>query len=330
MTRQELVALIRSNNYGLPYFKQLANKGIFFTNSIRLDITKKHSDTFLFNQSIKDVFGIDDPLFDDCYDEVVNGEGHEDSKINSLRSSSLLGLLVFYSVRLGQRLVFETVINRKPISFSLNRVVFEKTNQVFHPKTGLSSIDVALYGTANGEDCVLFLESKFTEYLTRRDMRKAYKRGGVSYPISWKYVSYYERLMRDFPGIDVMYTEKKGIEMIGHDLHYCEGIKQMISHYIGASHSDELNIEGRKVYLGTILYDFSNYSSVDDGKIIEDYKSSYHEIAKRLNEFSNMGLADSIYSKNLIVIEDAFTYQSFLDLTKGFVIDQSVKEFYSL
>lgn len=325
MNRNELISSIRSKNYGLPYFKKLASNGVFFTNNIRLDITKKYSDTYLFNQSIKDVFGITDSLFDRCYDQVVNGEGHEDGKINSLRSSSLLGLLVFYPIRLGKRLDLVTEINGKQVSFSFNQVVFEKPNQVFHPKTGLSSIDVALYGTANGEDCVLFLESKFTEYLQRKNMVKGYKKGVLTYPISWKYAQYYKQIMIDFPGINVSYTEAKGIELFGNGSHYCEGIKQMISHYIGATHSDELIKEGKKVYLGTILYDFTMTGTVDDGTIIGDYKQCYQELAKRLNV-----LTDSAHCRNLIVVEDAFTYQSFLKQAKGFALEQSVKEFYSL
>ena len=325
MKRFEFISSMRSTNYGLPYFKKLAKDGVFFTNSIRLDITKKYSDTYLFNQSIKDVFGITDPLFDECYNQVVNGEGHEGKKINSLRSSSLLGLLVFYPIRLGQIMALETIINGEQIAFSFNRVVFEKPNQVFHPTRGLSSIDVALYGTANGEDCVLFLESKFTEYLQRKNMVKGYKEGVLSYPISWGYAPYYKQIMSDFPGIVVSYTENKGIELFGNDQHYCEGIKQMISHYIGATHSDELIKDGIKVYLGTILYDFAATGTVDDGTIIGDYKQSYQEIAKRLNAFT-----DSVHCRNLVVIEDAFTYQSFLKQAKGFSLEQSVKDYYSL
>jgi hypothetical protein len=99
--------------------------------------------------------------------------------------------------------------------------VFEKTNRVFHPSVGLSSIDVALYGTANGDNCVLYLESKFTEYLEQANMRHTVNKDGKEkYPISAKYKSAYGKFMKDHSLITAninIENKGKGIELIAKD-----------------------------------------------------------------------------------------------------------------
>ena len=324
MTTEELKNALRSSKYGFPYFRTLVDKREFFNSPVRLDLDKRSSDTIIFNSDIADVFEIVDDSFKECYDAVVNGEGDENRKIHSLRSSSLLGLLAFYKVHSGTCMKFEKVINGKSIMFSLSEVVFEKTNRVFHPSLGLSSIDVALYGTANGDPCVLYLESKLTEYLDRKDMKEKEKDKVVSYPIRGKYSPYYKRIMEGFPGLGITADEKKGVTLFSNDgeSHYCEGIKQMISHYIGAMNSEDL-FKGMKVFLGTILYDFSQYKCGvdDDGHIIGDYQKLYSALAKRLNSLSK---------DRLQVIEDAFTYQDFFKQVQGYELDKYVKEYYQL
>lgn len=323
MKVEELAYHLRSEKYGFPYFRMLLEKKLFFNSPIRLDLEKRNSNTIVFNNSIAVIFEIKDEHFVDCYDAVINGEGDEKRKIHSLRSSSLLGLLTFYKVHSGYSIRLRKSINGEMIDFIFDRVVFEKTNRVFHPSLGLSSVDVALYGTANGEQCVLYLESKFTEYLEGKDMTRKEKNHQVSYPISNKYAGYYHQLFRAFPGLDCS-IEKGGISLFSNDgkAHYCDGIKQMISHYIGSKNSDDL-FKGLKVYLGTILYDFSSYDcSVDSGgRVIQDYKSIYLELAKRLNAFGVNGLT---------VIENAFTYQDIFNQIQGYSLDKSVKEYYQL
>jgi hypothetical protein len=324
MTTKELIKNLKSESYGFPFFRKQVEEGRFFNSEIRRDIEKRSSDTLVFNRKIEEVFEIKDTRFEECYDAVINGEGGEKRKIHSLRSSSLLGLLSFYKVHSGQPVEMDRTINGNHIHFLLDKVVFEKTNRVFHPSLGLSSIDVALYGTSNGEPCVLYLESKFTEYLKRKDMIvRSSKDGKETYPISSKYAEYYQSLLPGFPGLSYSVYEK-GICLFSNDgkTHYCDGIKQMISHYIGAKNSEDL-FKGLKVYLGTILFDFSlSKSNVDpDKKILGDYCALYTEIAKRMN---------AIGHKNLTVIEDAWTYQDFFAYTGKYQLDPLVKEYYLL
>lgn len=324
MTNDELIKNLKSESYGFPFFRKLVKEGRFFTSEIRRDIEKRSSDTLLFNRDIDEVFEIKDPLFEECYDAVTNGEGDEKRKIHSLRSSSLLGLLAFYKVHSGQCIEIDRRINGHYVHFIFDKVVFEKTNRVFHSSPGLSSIDVALYGTGNNEPCVLYLESKFTEYLKGKDMKERYSKDGkVSYPISRKYAEYYQSILPNFPGLGYS-VDNKGICLFSDDgkPHYCDGIKQMISHYIGAKNSEDL-FKGLKVYLGTILFDFypSNSNVDPDKKLLGDYCLLYSEIANRMN---------SLGQQNLIVIEDAWTYQDFFANTGGYHLDPLVKEYYCL
>lgn len=330
MKKEVLIKKLNNNKYGYPYFKYLIDKDIFFNTEERLDIKYSNTSTLQFNKDIPEIFNITDKKFKECYNAVIHGEGNEKNKINSLRSSSLLSLLTFYKIHSGYKLEISTKINNETINFIFNEVVFEKTNRVFHPSVGLSSIDVALYGTANGDNCVLYLESKFTEYLEQANMCHTVKDGKEKYPISAKYKSAYGKFMKDHSLITAninIENKGKGIELIAKDndkLHYCEGIKQMISHYIGATNSEDL-YKGLKVYLGTILYDFSKIKTgVDDNcNLISDYKKCYSELAKRLNK-------DKDKNKNLIVLEDPFTYQDFFSNAKNFELDEIVKEYYSL
>ena len=324
MEKSEIQEKFKGEKHAFPYFSKLVEDDKFFGNEVQCDLDDDHNNALLFKNEIKDVFEIYDDRFDECYNAVANGEGHESSKIKSIRSSSLLGLLTFYKVHSGTEMVFSAKINGEDTCFCFKEVVFEKTNRVFHPSLGLSSIDIALYGTANGSECVLYLESKFTEYLEKKDMKKSTSRNGTTkYPISIKYKSSYEEIMSNSQYMEYN-IEEKGIELIGKDKqHYCEGIKQMISHYIGANNSEDL-YKGLKVYLGTILYDFKPTGTVDqNGEILEDYKACYTELARRLNKISNEG-------SKLVVIETPFTYHDFFANLKNYELDDLVKRYYSL
>lgn len=103
---------------------------------------------------------------------------------------------------------------------------------------------------------------------------------------------------------------------------YCEGIKQMISHYQGIEKSF-INREGNNydhILLGEILFDFSqNYDKrIDKGKF-EDYKNMYEQLAKKLNEIND--------EKRFHVLPNLLTYQ---EVFKNFDLDKNVRAFYQL
>ena len=117
-------------------------------------------------------------------------------------------------------------------------------------------------------------------------------------------------------------ADESGVEVNG-PTHYCEGIKQMISHYIGSEKSYELNQENRTIYLGTILFDFSSLAPYSKNSL-EDYKTCYKGLARILNSIANN------HKKDIRIIDDAFTYQEFFSKVGEFKLDEDVKEFYKL
>ena len=96
------------------------------------------------------------------FKQAVSGSGNELLKIDSMKSSSLLAFLFFQNVNK------ELKIKIKDEYYSI--VKFEFKNKVFN---GPSNIDVVL----ENEKSILFVECKFTEYLTPStvDIRKPYQ-----------------------------------------------------------------------------------------------------------------------------------------------------------
>lgn len=316
---------------GLVYrfFSDLAEKGdgIFQRD---VELIQQNKTSFAFKDCPGTVFGLSSPSFCNAFHEVTSGEGSEKDKINTLHSSSLLGLLSFYKMKEPG-----SHINIKigDINFSFDKIIFEKTNKVFSPSVGLSSIDMALYGTANGGSCVLYLESKFSEFLHRGDC--------VSSDKAKQYQKYYEVILRD-SAIDIShsYDDKRGKMIVSSKSgkHYCEGIKQMVSHYIGALNSED-RVQ-RDIYLAPIIFDFSDSglesaeAFARDGSV-KDYVDLYPTLANELN--SKYTELDAINPKNfkrgnkaVIAIDKVLTYQSLFRDIDGIQLDSVVKSYYNL
>lgn len=143
---------------------------------------------------LKRIFGIDDQIFDCQYKKTVGGNGHEKNKIMTLHSSSLLSLLCFYKVN-KQPLEIGIYTNKEKLQFCFTGVSFEFKNDLSYAykqgnvdkKIGSkSNMDVMLFeGNFKEPKNVLFLESKFSEYL----------HNGVVYNISQNaYEDIYEKL----------------------------------------------------------------------------------------------------------------------------------------
>ena len=75
--------------------------------------------------------------------------------------------------------------NEENVNFKFNEVKFEKENRVFHHNFGKSQIDIALYGTVsrnnNVKEAVLYLESKFSEYLYKEAINLKIKIGNMNH-----------------------------------------------------------------------------------------------------------------------------------------------------
>ncbi len=322
-----------------------------------LDIIKQNSSSFAFTRCVGDVFGVCTQEFQNAFFQVVSGKGQEINNIRTLHSSALLGLLCFYSINEENPLIIDMPFNNEKVKFEFDRVEFEKTNTVFEAKyripSVLSSIDIALYGKANNKKAVLYLESKFSEYLNVGDYSSADKK--KRYEQFYKYLSGEDKkedqnFLKNC-GVSYSYTNKKNTEdgklhinnTDENKQHYCEGLKQMVSHTIGAVNSDE---ERREIYLAPILFDFGKLFDDPKDNAFTDYCDVYGKFAAGLKNLrdklttsncykdffpdNNNTEAPLVRNKNKLFISDkVLSYQEFFKKT-DFKLPLSVKEYYNL
>lgn len=333
-----LAAAAKSKNFRIvyEYFAHDSYDNVFTSSarrlstagqtSLMLDPGKAKGDAF---RALQEAFNITLPaksaptkntsLFRSHFLEAAYGQGKEINEITQLNSSALVALMCFYPVSNTNPMLLDVTANGETHRLKLTSLVLEKENPVYsanHP----SSMDIALYGedADSGEPVVLFLESKFGEYLTPGDYDSL---SGKSYVPDYAIVKEKQDLLHCLE--DVRFKAGKNGASVKGGNHYNDGIKQMVSHFIGANNSYELNVEGRKVYLGTILFDFSGL--VEDGKaLLDDYRGCCQGIARILNAMA------SDKNTDLRVIDDAFTYQEFFSKVGEFRMDEDVKEFYKL
>ena len=242
---------------------------------------------------------------------AVAGDGQEYRRISTLHSSSLVALLCFYS--LSKEHALKMNIDGQEIEFYES--LFEQKNSI--GKEGHNSnMDVVLIGfNKQGESVILFLESKFSEYLSHGKYDK----------ISDVYDEVYYQLTADQQPID-------GLEIVrGKDMwsisaaphraqQYCQGIKQMISHYQGVQKGFIGSAEDKydHIYLGEILFKFPEEVDAKHNSY-NSYVGLYKQLAQKLNSINTC--------KKFKVIETSLSYQ---DVLKDFDLDTNVREFYAL
>ncbi len=178
-----------------------------------------------FTGLFRERFGIaaeNEETFNAAFRAVTEGEGNEITKINSVCSSALLALLVFYKLccpREGQHIGI--TLEGKTIIFS--KAYFEvKNNVIGRP----SCVDVAL--VSEDENTLLFLESKLKEMFESSKLKEKY---GKSYEPLYRGTAIEEAL--NMGGIKVDSDAKNLILRSEKETQYLEGIKQTISHLIG-------------------------------------------------------------------------------------------------
>lgn len=262
----------------------------------------KHSDNSfclkdenVYKSGIPDIlierFGIKDKVvFLQKYHEAIAGDGQEWKRITTLHSSSLLALLCFYSVS-----------KENPIEingYTFTESYFEVKTQVYEDSE--SNMDVVLRGTKEGKKVILFLESKFSEYLNcgkYDDIR--YEAYHETYESLKLFENQLECLMTEV-------TEKKNkdnttskqvicIKPSNQKMPmYCGGIKQMISHYMGVNnyqqkgenalgHSRLKHDAEEQILLGEILFDFKDSPISHSKDKMDNYQSAYKSLAQRVN-----------------------------------------------
>lgn len=278
------------------------------------------------DEVLKKVFCLGD-AFQQKYPQAVSGNGQEEQKINRLHSSALLSLLTFYSVSKENPITFK--LNGKEVVFT--NVKFEHKNCVEKDKKGNehnSNMDITLYDgdTLKSSKNVLFLESKFSEYLTL----------GQKKDISNTVYGDIYRMLFNQPSVDKLVCERQDsgyflLKTNEKGNHYCEGIKQMISHYMGVLNFVR-EYKCLNVYLGCILFDFKDGTidtKVEGAGIshLEDYRRVYSYLCKKLEGLSG----DFAKPENLHILNECLTYQDVFQMEQNRnILDKNVKTFYSL
>lgn len=267
-------------------------------------------------------------LHDSCF-----GDGNEYEKIMRLHSSSLCALLIFCEISEDNKLSL-TLNNQK---YSFFNVLFEYKNMVI---SNPSNVDVVLIGRneSTNKDTILFLESKFSEYLK---INNSFKSLGQYY-LKKNPEIYNDSFLNEI-GIEIIkdngepmtFKRKKngkitnyfGLQTKDNSATYIDGLKQMISHYIGIRNFitqplyDErkdvfknINIKESEIILGEILFDFNFDNAKNCFKAYSDY---YRKLANQLNTLSN----------DIFVLKDLIKYSDILK-DKNYCISEKVKTYY--
>ena len=337
MSKETDIANILANNIDYHPFKSTTGTPLFF-------------DEFTLAKQYASLFGIvkeaDLEKFKKAFKIATEGQGGEISKVNSLISSALLPLLVFFrlfgnkeniSIRWNLPGIEEEVI--------FDRCFYEVRNEVIKLP---SCADVVLYSST--QNIMLFLESKFTEIYTL-ETKKKYGKGYIDL--------YKQEQIKDALTPKLRVTSNKDNLILESDNPcYIEGIKQTISHLIGlvrgpkdygtkfpegyskkyyTSYNEAFNRS--RLYYGTILYDLTTLGV--DGNSFTDYYELYSDVIGKHGESIIKAIKEwaeskryTVSSKNDIhIIEHPLTYQQLfqydnnLELLKDYDI---IGKFYNL
>lgn len=302
----------------------VSNNSYTFTNTSAIDED-------ICRSRLAELFGIKcRDRFKEKFAQSCSGNGQELKRIATLHSSALCALLFFYNVSKENPYIIE--IEGKEYIFTYSR--FEFKNTVIEGRNP-SNMDVVLLGAdrKSGEPAVFFLESKFSEY---------YERLGRQLEIATAYLdnNYGQALYRE-PALakmglyTVMQEGNENFSLCSEETCYLEGIKQMISHYIGVRNlcdSPELKKDaiayavsaGAKVLLGEILFTKGiGQLPIGNGEeCFVSYQKKYRILAGILNEQLKKGEI----SDRLTVLRDILSYSQFQD--KEYIQDLQVKRFY--
>lgn len=283
------------------------------------------------------LFGIEDVEFDEAFRVVTGGVGNEFAKINSLTSSSLLSLLVFYPLfNKNTKDSLTLSVNGNLISFT--NCFFEIRNKVIRLP---SCVDVVLQ--SEDKKTLLFLESKFLEY-EDTTTEATYGKG---------YYSLYSEYLRDYlTDITVASDNKDRTKLTSKTRIYIEGLKQSISHLIGLVRGpkDETAEYYTKEYLkayseaykgaktlmyGTILFNPDKFD-VDASPYI-NYADLYTRIIGKQGGEIVEGIREWCHAnhkndegKEISILEHPLTYQNDIPPIYKERLPRKIRDFYQL
>ena len=289
-----------------PFRNSVSENSFCFEVGMKPSSTEEYKECLL--QAIKEVFGITNKSFDEKFNQAINGAGQEWRELNVFHSSSLLALLCFYNVSNDNPLSVK--IEGKTCKFTTSE--FEVSNTIgknISVKNYSSHIDVKLTGECEGKSVSLYLESKFSEYVNQR--------GKTSFSYTDDYNTIYSKLQGKIEDLDIIIGCDE-ITLVQTNnkrpARYWQGIKQMISHYLGMKNCKD---KSELIYLGEILYDFRPY-------IPNDFFGDYEDIHKQLVDAFEL---IEIEPQSFKVGKNILTYQG---VFKSYNLDERVRELYNL
>lgn len=290
------------------------------------------------SDKLSDIFELrDKSLFENKFAMVCSGNGGELKNMTTLHSSALCALLFFYNMTEKNKLTFATMELNDIIFYDS---IFEFKNKVIggcYP----SNVDVVLIGEykKSGKKVLFFLESKFSEYIlgiTKANSK--YEIGKSYFNNCYTKCIYKEDVLKKI-NIDLDISKDKH-HLVPREDKYIEGIKQIVSHYVGIRNlidkkfcekNDEDVLEkvkdvlksNPKILLGEIVFD--NFSAQVQDKLLNSYEKDYKLIAEKLNEIDK-DLND--IDKRITVLKKPLRYSMFKEV--DFKLDEKVSKYYSL
>lgn len=277
------------------------------------------------DKTLREIFEVpesDMELFLSAFDYVGNGKGKEAGRITTVHSSSLLGLLTFF--RVPNKPIFIRGID----GVTFDKAYFEVESTVFKIN-GLdsnSSVDVLL--VSDDENTLLFLELKFTEFLSPSN----------HYWLEPKYLEIYNSLSSILEEADIFvgpiekrkhtprnkdkeptFTKEFKISSLSNNKHYFGGIKQMISHTIGLMKSplsgnrelQEKYIVGKnpRIILGTMLFNPSEFDETVKNAY-EDYSKLYERVFSHSSLIKEQLMKLNGIERDIEILDKPLTYQN--------------------
>ena len=277
--------------------------------------------------TIQRIFGINESARG-LFEAATSGDGNEKSRILTLHSSSLLAFLCFNGVA-NHPITIDGIV--------YDEVMFEVKNDVIDASLGKpSNIDVLLMGENRKK--LLFLESKFTEYLSggkvtlSNKYRDLYiKLQKLNLPFNIKFINVLQESDNSHKEPDIkeeirLYTEEKTSE-------YLDGIKQAFSHLLGiATGPAKKQTKGNEDYTRSLLEnaDEIKFASIVfncDDKKFDDYNRLYKSV------FENSDVIQETIKEvlpkseiKLTIISELLEYQ---DVFQANNLSDEVRNFYN-
>ena len=276
--------------------------------------------------TIQRIFGINESARG-LFEAATSGDGNEKSRILTLHSSSLLAFLCFNGVA-NHPITIDGIV--------YDEVMFEVKNDVIDASLGKpSNIDVLLIG--DNRKKLLFLESKFTEYLSggkvtlSNKYRDLYiKLQKLNLPFNIKFINVLQESDNSHKEPDIkeeirLYTEEKTSE-------YLYGIKQAFSHLLGiATGPAKKQTKGNEDYTRSLL---ENADEIKFASIVfncdNDKFKKYDDLYKSVFENSDVikGTIKDVLKKRelkLTIVPHLLQYQ---EVFQANFLHDKVREFY--